>query len=663
MNKALPVKKTTQLHTVVIGSGPVGIRFVEELIARDPFCRITLFGEEQVTPYDRVQLSSLLAGQTTIADIEYQLPQQSPWFSFEPFRVTEINTQLKRISSADGRVHNFDHLVLATGARAHVPDIPGLDQRGVFTFRNLKDTESLYARTSRTQHLVVVGGGVLGIEAAHALLKNNTRVTLVQQGPHLMNKQLDDPAATLLQQHLEDRGVRVITNSGVRKITGDGRVSGVMLRNQAWIDCDTVLFCSGISPNIELARAAGIRVNRGVVVDDHLCSSNPSVFAIGECCEHRDQTYGFVKPGYEQAAVLAEVVSAFHNQAKPVTVYSGSQQSTVLKVVDKPVHSFGSVVNYRRTPFHRETVHAGKDYYRKLVTLRGQLVGGVSVGVWDESLRTLECFAHGRRVSIVRRWLFKLTGSLWLFGGADDVNTWPESSVICQCRTITKSAINTSIRQGSESVAEIRNGTGASSVCGSCQPMLEVLLAGHKEKPAERQKEWAWRTILSGCVLAALVAVLIPSVPGVKTGASVTAPAMLEFIWNDKWWKQVTGFTLVGLSAIGLLMAVRKRLTRFGFGRYAAWRVLHIFLGLASVMILLLHTGMHSGENLNHWLLLNFLLVISFGALAGTVVALSHRFTPVRAQRIRKRFAWLHTLITWPLPVLIGLHILTVYYF
>ncbi len=648
---------TESLHIIVIGSGPVGVRFVQELIEKKVKAKITLFGNEPGRPYNRVQLSSLLAGDIAPDDIQLNMPGELDRFSFIQSAVTSIDTSAKMLVDQNDNVHRFDHLVIATGARAHVPNIEGLDQTGVYTFRSLKDAEHLYARTSRARHIVVVGGGLLGIETAKALLKNNTQVSLIQQGEHLMNKQLDEVAAGILENCLLELGVRVMTNIGVREISGSGRVSGVVLRNGELIECDTVVFCSGITPNIEIARSARIRVNRGILVGDRLQTSHPSIYAIGECCEHNDLTYGIVNPGYEQASVLADVLSGGES------LYSGSLLSTSLKVIDMPVRSVGEVVNYTKTPFHREYVYSKGSVYRKLVTYKGRLVGAIGIGVWSEDARVQEAFLGQRKISFLQRCLFKICGRVWPTSQSQDVSQWPKSAVVCQCSGVTQGEIVSAIQTECSSVTEISNCTRAGAVCGSCKPLLTQLLETHTNGQVEQEREWAWAPMLVASFTAFVVSALILSLPGIAVGESVRQPAPFEFLWNDKFWKKVTGFTLLGLSVVGLLMSLRKRLQTQRLGKFAYWRLFHIALGAACAIVLLIHTGLHIGDNLNRLLMFNFLAVLIMGGIASSVVSLSHRLKPINASKVRSFWSWAHIVVTWPLPILLAIHILTVFYF
>ena len=648
---------TQGMHTIVVGSGPVGVRFVQEMAAKNVAGKITLFGNEPGRPYNRVQLSSLLAGEIAPDDIQLQVPDESDHFSFIQSAVSSIDPSAKQLIDQNGKVHHFDRLVIVTGARAHVPNIEGLDQTGVYTFRSLKDAEHLYARTSRARHIVIVGGGLLGLETAKALLKNNTQVSLIQQGEHLMNRQLDEFAADILKNSLLDMGVRVMTNIGVREIIGSGRVTAVVLRNGDLIECDTVVFCSGITPNIEIARSARIRVNRGILVDDRLQTSHPSIYAIGECCEHNDLTYGIVNPGYEQASVLADVLSGGES------LYSGSLLSTSLKVIDTPVRSVGDVVNYTKTPFHREYVYSKGELYRKLVTHKGRLVGAMSIGAWSEDARVQEAFLGQRKINFLQRCLFKVCGRVWPTSQSRDVSQWPKSAVVCQCSSVTQGEVVSAIQTQCSSIAQVSNRTRAGAVCGSCKPLLLQLIESHTDTKIEREKEWAWAPMLVASLAAFVISALILSLPGIAVGESVTQPAPLEFLWNDKFWKKVTGFTLLGLSVVGLLMSLRKRLQFQKLGMFAYWRLFHIALGVTCAVILLIHTGLHIGDNLNRLLMFNFLAVLIMGGIASSVISLSHRLKPINATKIRSFWSWAHIVVTWPLPILLAIHILTVFYF
>jgi len=642
-------------RVLVIGSGPVGMRFVDEVLRRQPDAQVEMFSNEPYAPYNRVQLSSLLAGESSPDSLKlpFPCPKKNPNFRYTTVSIASINVAEKTITDALGRDHDYDHLVIATGARAHVPNIQGVDRQGVYTFRNMKDTQALYSRLASARHLVVVGGGVLGLEAAKGLIRRNTRVTLIQQSGRLMNRQLDDTAADLLQKKVQALGIDVITNSGVREVLGNGRVTGIRIRSGDIIECDTVLFCAGIRPNIDMAREARLKVGTGIVVDDQLRTSDEHVFAIGECCEHGGLTYGLVSPGFEQAAIAADTLC--QGQAS----YRGSTTISRLKVVGEDVVSLGEVTDLPQRPMQREIHFHSKrrSVYRKLVVYKGRLLGVVGFGGWDDFQRLQEAYQTGRRVWPWQWLLFWLSGRLWLLGGQSDVKQWPASAIVCQCNQVTQGELVQAVAAGTNTVASLGIATRAGTVCGSCKPLLSQLAGSTIEKTS------GWQTLLISCGLALSMIIAWLSIPAASVTDSVQVTHWFEKIWNDKFWKQVTGFTLAGLVALGMIMSLRKRMNWRWLGPFFAWRLLHAMIGVTSVGLLMFHTGFHLGENLNQLLMTCFLLVLGMGALAGAVTSLSHKLSPSRGASVQSFWNYLHILVAWPLPVLLITHIVTVYYF
>ena len=642
---------------LVIGNGPVGIRFTQELLKRQAGISVTLFGNERVQPYNRVQLSALLAGEITREEIFTDLPSRQIYSGFNHIisEVKYINCEHKYIVDANNEKYFYQKLVIATGARPHIPNIPGIDQHGVYTFRNIKDADSLYARLSRARHIVVVGGGLLGIEASKALLKFNTKITLVQQAPRLMNKQLDFDAARVLQNSVASLGIDIITESGVRSIHGEGRVTGITTRAGETIICDTVLICAGIKPNMELAREAKIKVGRGIVVDDQLLTSDPDIFAIGECCEHRGLTYGLVNPGFEQAAIAAEMITRGNSQ------YLGSLEVSRLKVLGHSVCSMGEVTDLENRPRQMEIKYQSrkKNTYRKLVLNKGRLIGAVAIGEWQETRRIQEAYQNRRRIWPWQQMWFLLTGNVWNGKSDNAIAQWPGTTVICQCNNITQGELTQQISVGNNTLEALKKCTGAGTVCGSCRPLLAQLVGD--SSPGSH--EAGWLPVLIASVLAVGIGLTIALIPDLSVSESVQDTSILEQVWNNKTWKQITGFSLLGLTLIGLLMSLRKRVQTIQFGRFSSWRVLHAVLGVMSGLILMLHTGLHLGSNLNQFLMINFLTVLVIGAAAGITISLNHKISKNGALTLRKFWNWAHIVVTWPLPVLLGLHILTVYYF
>lgn len=664
-------------HIIVIGAGPVGIRFVNDFFYKNATCHMTLFGNEPYEPYNRVQLSHVLSRSKDYGEVTSALPISSDekQFSFVQAHISHIDPEQKIITTRTGETFYYDKLVLATGSSPHIPNIEGIDLEGVYTFRNLKDTEALLARRHRSRRTVVMGGGLLGLEAAKALSCDNTEVFLVQQSDRLMNRQLDEKAGKKLQTYVESLGINVITQSGVRQIVGDltstlqqedqepsmtlpikqyGRVTGVMTRDKEFIECDTVVLCTGIKPNIQLAVDAGAAFAQGILVNDLMETSIPEVYAIGECCEHKGQVYGMVAPGLEQATVLVDRLSGGHAS------YQGTQLISTLKVVGESVTSMGEVAEVTQRLHQQELSFNRKKsaQYRKAIFHRGHLIGACSIGEWPESRRIQEAFLSNQYFYPWQRWYFQLTGKLWFSDEKQSVADWPEMAMICQCNQISRGSLSSAIEGGCRSVSDLGKQTGAGTVCGSCQPLLQNLL-GTDEKP-EPVKGGIPVVIFS--FLAAIVGLFLFFFPGIEAETSVQTPS-IEFLWVDGFWKQVSGFSLLGLVVIGLLMSFRKRAQWKFLGNFSYWRVLHTILGAIALAVLFLHTGAHLGENLNKWLMVNFLVVALVGALAGFLLHLASTTSASTMQTLKTGIFWVHILVVWPLPALLVAHIMSVYYF
>ena len=642
---------------IIVGTGPVGVRFATELFARGYDGPITMFGDEPWQPYNRVQLSALLAGDIAFDAIANPLavPAGQRVVQHLNCAIDAIYPQHRCVASADGALHTYSRLVLATGSRAYIPNIVGVDKSGVFTLRNLRDTERLLARTARSRSIVVAGGGLLGLEAARALQRNGTRVTVVQQSERLMNRQLDGTAGDLLRARVAALGIDVRLGAGLAEIIGDERVTGVRLRDSSQIDCDTVLLATGIKPNIELARRCWIRVNQGIVVDDELQTSAPDIYAIGECAEHRERTYGIVAPGFEQAAALAA------NLTGDSARYRGSVDASELKVVGEAVFSVGDVAESAPQLQQREWVWQDKQSgcYRKLVTQRGRLVGALAIGANNENRRLREAVDNARPLRWWQLLRFRNSGRCWSEDSSTRVALWPATAVVCQCMGVTRGQLSACIEQGAGSVAALRAATRASSVCGSCGPLLQDLLGSDSRREAAAGAKW----LLAFAVLSALLLALWSALPPLRVAETVQGAWHADSIWNDGTAKQITGFSVLGLAVVGSIMSLRKRVRSFRWISYGSWRVLHASVGALCVALLIAHTGLHGGVNFNRYLLLDFIAVLAVGALAALVLGREHKLASASARTLRTTVVWGHVLAVWPLPVLLIVHILTVYYF
>lgn len=638
---------------IVVGAGPVGIRIVQELHRRAPALPIVLYGEEPSEPYNRVRLSAFLSGEADWRALtrDLKLPDDRNIEVRFGCAVTEIDCEARRVRDATGAACFYSHLVLATGSRPHVPDIPGIRVPGVYTFRDISDAQKLLARRVRSRRTVVLGGGLLGLEAARAMQRFNTEVCVVEHYARLMMRQLDERAAGHLLQHVKALGIEVILNDGARRVLGEAAVAGVQLRSERTIACDTVLVATGIRPAVELARGAGLHVGRGIRVDDRMLTSDPHIYAVGECAEHRGRVYGIVAPGFEQAAVVA------HTIAGGKANYRGSIMAARLKVLDLPVFSIGTATEEELPDFGREWRYGQGSLYRKLVTWRGELVGAVTVGDSEDLGRLQEAVLRRRRVWPWQLWRFLRTGSLWPRTERTSVATWPATATVCNCTGVTRGALAAAIAGGCTTTETVSARTGAATVCGSCRPLLAELIGSVGALVPARGAY----VVLGGAV-AALLGALAIALFAMPYAESVQLAWQWDVMWRDSFWKQTSGFTVMGLAAVALLLSLRKRMRRFAWGEFPLWRALHVLLGALTLAALAVHTGGRLGSNLNRGLMVSFLVLVVLGAAAGAVIALEHRLG-ARAAALRRTWLWGHILLFWPIPLLLTLHVLKTYYF
>jgi nitrite reductase (NADH) large subunit len=372
---------------VIVGNGMAAARLVDEL-SKSALGRyaIAVVGDEPRLAYNRVLLSSVLAGETASHEIELK---PASWWRDRGVTLkyscvaTEIDVGRRELKIAGEESVAFSKLVLATGSAPLRLNVPGADLAGVHTFRDSRDVDLLLTLAAQKKRVVVVGGGLLGLEAAYGLAKAGVPVTLIHLMDRLMERQLDKPAAGLLKTLVERKGIEILLNANTARLHGETSVEGVELADGSSIDADAVIFAAGIRPNLALAKDAGLSVNRGVVVDDHLQTDAADIFALGECAEHRGICYGLVEPAYEQARVLAQHLAG--NSAS----YSGSVVATNLKVSGVAVFSAGDFI----AADGAETIvlnDARRSAYKKLVIANGRLTGAVLVGDTADALWYLE---------------------------------------------------------------------------------------------------------------------------------------------------------------------------------------------------------------------------------------------------------------------------------
>jgi nitrite reductase (NADH) large subunit len=389
MSQHNPGKK----RLVVIGNGMAGIKTVEELLSADPNCyEITVFGNEPYGNYNRILLSSVLSGEKVVSDIFLNDRQ---WYSDHEIilhtgaekSVMLIDRKHKKVISKDGTTSEYDRLLIATGSSAIIADIPGNDLAGVISFRDINDVNTMLAYSESHRHAVVLGGGLLGLEAANGLRARGMNVTVIHNKPYLLNRQLDETASKMLQAELEQRGIQFKLAVGIKSLIGDDRqhISSILLEDGTSIPCDLFVMAIGIQPNMSLAQQAGLYCKRGIVVNDTLQTYDPSIYAVGECIQHRGQTFGLVAPLFDQAKVLAN-----HLSGHGVGLYLNLPTATKLKITGIHVFSSGNFQDESNTDLITFN-DADLGIYKKLLLKNNRISGIVLYGditdsAWYQSL-------------------------------------------------------------------------------------------------------------------------------------------------------------------------------------------------------------------------------------------------------------------------------------
>lgn len=643
-----------EASVIVIGNGPVGMHFANRLKQQSPATPIKVFGRENWTPYDRVGLSSFLAGKSSLEQLQRTSRAEEGIEQFIGRSIELIDRDARLVMDQLGEWHRYSTLFIATGSVPHVPQIPGRELSGVFRFRDMADAQGLMARRARSRHTVVIGGGLLGIEAARAMVSRATQVTLIQHSDRLMNRQLDHEAARQVQERLADSKVQVLLGERVHAINGNLRVSSVQLNNQQLLPCDTVIFATGISPNTTLAASCGLKVADGIRIDEQARTTDPHIFAGGECAQFGDEVFGLVAPGLEQAAVAAATV------AGDEATYKGSIGATRLKVLDLACFSAGQVSDawqYRvdRSPSWKS---AEDGSYRRLYLHRGRLMGALGVGSWPEQARLQTAIQQRDLVWPWQLLRFRRHGNLWSDGNDEQVATWPATATVCQCRQVSRGELSQAIEGGCCSTEALCQATGAGTVCGSCTPLLDSLCGADSStdtSPATRL------TVFSA--IAAAVAALAVWLAPMGYASSVEQLGALETLWRTDLWRQVSGYTLLGLSVFAAILSLRKRIARLSFGNYQTWRLVHLGLGIVALLTLAAHTGFRPGSGSNLLLMGSFAGVILAGILAGLMTGRGERTLRSGHRAQARTLQWLHIIALWPLPALLAVHILKAYYF
>ncbi|GBG15866.1 nitrite reductase (NADH) large subunit [Novimethylophilus kurashikiensis] len=470
----------SKMKLVMVGNGMAGVRTLEELLKISPeMYDITVFGAEPHPNYNRILLSPVLAGEQTINDI---ILNSREWYAEHGItlhtgkKVTQIDRVKRLVIAEDGTTAEYDRLLLATGSDPFILPVPGNDLEGVIGFRDIKDVDTMIDASKQYKHAIVIGGGLLGLEAANGLAIRGMDVTIVHIHKWLMERQLDEVAGKMLQNSLEEKGLKFLLEKHTEQLIGEnGRVKAVRFKDGQEVPADLVVMAVGIRPNIELAKAAGIYCNRGIVVNDTMQTYDPRIYAVGECVAHRNTTYGLVAPLFEMGKVCATHLANFG-----IGRYTGSVTSTKLKVTGIDLFSAGNFTGGEDT--EEIVLHdAVGGVYKKLVIKDDKIVGSVLYGDTVDGSWYFQMLRDGKSIAEIRDHLmFGQEASLGNLGhaGQNKAAAMTDDMEVCGCNGVCKGTVVKAIKEkGLFTLEDVRKTTKASASCGSCTGLVEQILA------------------------------------------------------------------------------------------------------------------------------------------------------------------------------------------
>lgn len=449
-----------------------GLRCVESIIMNDPNAfEITIFGSEPHVNYNRILLSTVLQGNTSFEDIAIN---ERNWYTkhniqlFTGETVVKIDKVTQKIKTDKEREVYYDKLIIATGSVPFILPVTGVDKEGVIAFRTIEDCQKMIDTSRKYKKAVVIGGGLLGLEAARGLLNLGMEVNVVHIAEHLMERQLDSTASILLQKELENQGMHFLLQKETQEIIGNERVERIRFKDGTELETDLVVMAAGVRPNIQLAKESGIDINRAIIVNDYLETSVANIYAVGECAEHQGIVYGLVKPLYEQGEVLAKHICKMKCQG-----YQGSVLSTQLKVSGVELFSVGDFLGDETTK-SITTFDELDVIYKKVVFQGRKIIGAVLYGDTKASTRLLDMILKRQEVSSEEK------GALFQTPGTTEglIASMANHDIICNCNAVSKGSIIDAVQnKGLTTVEQVKQCTKASGSCGGCKPAVTELLA------------------------------------------------------------------------------------------------------------------------------------------------------------------------------------------
>ncbi len=462
---------------LVIGNGMAGARTVEEILDRggaDAF-EIVMFGDEPYGNYNRISLSNVLAGSEDPQEIflnPLEWYEENDITLHSGVRIERIDSFARTVTSSDGSVHRYDKLIIATGSRPWYPPVQDMFapdgglRPGVFAFRTMADCDGMLSWASQARRVAVIGGGLLGLEAARGLQERGLEVEVVERAPHLMAQQLDAEAGDILRHSVEEMGIRVHVGVTTARVLGEGAIEGVAFADGTEVACDMVVLATGVRPNAEVAARAGLVVERGIVVDDGMgCEDQDDIFAVGECVQHRGEVYGLVAPLWEQAVVLADRITG----ADPHAEYHGSKLVTKLKVSGIELATMGVIESRDERDEVVRFSEPRRRVYKTVIVREGKLIGAILLGDLSKVAFLTQAFDRGTVLPEERVSLLFDVGS-----PPEEVSVaeLPDDAQVCNCNGVSKGDIRACVAAGKRTLREVAGQTRAGSGCGSCKSQV-----------------------------------------------------------------------------------------------------------------------------------------------------------------------------------------------
>jgi nitrite reductase (NADH) large subunit len=522
----------------------------------------------------------------------------------------------------------YDVLVIATGSKPVRPDVPGIER--ALTFRRLADVDRIVALSPGKA--TIVGGGTLGLEMADALSARGCVVTVVHAAERIMERHLDAATATALREALESAGIRFVLGAKLRSVGPDFvDIGGVCLHS------DVVLLATGVLPDDDLAKMAGLPCDRGVIVDEDMRTADPSIYAIGDCVRYAGNSHCLLHQGYQHAQIAAKTIAGLDcwaPQVSPVIILKTRSRAFVMgRTEGEPIE-------------HRSALGM-----RKLWLADGCLVGAVILGPWEKIPMLRQAIQNTEYFSLRHRLAFRWTGDPWPSQSPDPAH-WPGSAIVCQCNEVSLAAVKNCVAAGAKTVDEVGRNCGAGTGCAGCRPLLSNILG-------ERPEVTAHRRTLSTTAAAALAAVLLLACGGIPFSPSFAW--RWDMIWLDFTVKQISGYSLLATGVFLGLTGLARRSQRISLAGKDAWRAVHAVAGAVAIAGLLFHSGGHLGQGIALLLSVAWLGTLLAGGALALVFARAHAMGLGVQALAGKAAHWLHLFFLWPLPVLLAYHIAGAY--